>query len=415
MARDRWADVRNEQPSQPSYTDAPNYQPRTHQPYGGSSNSSGRGSPQQYGGAYTQPSNQYTRAQQHNVSEIELGTRTGGGLDSFLQQAEGIQRNIQQIGQNTSDIQGLHQRAIVETDQRQLSFLTQQIDSITDQNNELVQSTRAQIRNLSNIRATNAGDARVRSTQQKALAKKLMEAAQQYQQVQQQAKSAYRQQMTRQYAIARPGASREEIEAAVDGASGPIFQQEIMTSRVGEQRRALEAVRTRHDELLRIEQSITELFELFQEMQALLEQQGETINAIETHVEETNRAVEDGSKQMTQAVTSAKNARKTKRWILIVCIVLLVIIAIILYFVLQPYFKCGGQFNPNCKTDTNNSQSPAPVTSTTAQAVPAVSPTVVAGAQLTAETIASATRTAAAAVTRTVLRTASPVPSATSV
>ena len=98
-----------------------------------------------------------------------------------------------------------------------------------------------------------------------------MEAAQQYQQVQQQAKSAYRQQMTRQYAIARPGASREEIEAAVDGASGPIFQQEIMTSRVGEQRKALEAVRTRHDELLRIEQSITELFELFQEMQALLE------------------------------------------------------------------------------------------------------------------------------------------------
>ncbi|KAJ3039626.1 Plasma membrane t-SNARE, secretory vesicle fusion [Rhizophlyctis rosea] len=413
MPRDRWQDVRDEQPSpQPSYggrSDSSNYQPSNYQP----SSSNYQQQParqQQYGGAYTQSSNNYTRAQPQQygrTEDIEMGQRRGGGLDNFLQQAEEIQQHIAEIGKNTADIQGLHQRALVETNQQQLQSLTRIIDSTTDRNNDLIQSTRAQIKGLSNIRAANNGEARVRTTQQKALAKKLMEAAQQYQQVQQQAKSAYRNQMTRQYAIARPNASREEIEEAIDSGSGQIFQQEIMTSRVGEQRRALEAVRTRHDELLRIEQSITELFELFQEMQALLEQQGETINAIETHVEETNAAVEDGSKQMTKAVASAKSARKTKRWILCIVITIIIIIAagLAIYF-LVPGLRPGGGGGNNNNNSSQQQQSQAP----TNAAVPTVSTTVVAGAQLSPTTTVAAATPARSTVTS---RVAAASPSAT--
>ncbi|KAJ3284485.1 Plasma membrane t-SNARE, secretory vesicle fusion [Borealophlyctis nickersoniae] len=339
MARDRWADVRQEQQggNQSSYSQYGQSQYGQSQ-YGGqsaayppaqtySSNGGGNG-----GGRYS-PSQSSSQYRPNNGGDIEMGQRNGsGGLDGFLQQTESIQRNITQISRNTADIQALHQRALVETNQQQLSFLTQQVDSITEENNALVQSTRRQIKQLASLRSTNAGDARVRQTQQKALAKKLMQAAQEYQGVQQNAKSAYRNQMARQYAIARPTASQQEIDNAIDSASGPVFQQEIMTSRIGEQRRALEAVRTRHEELQRIEQSITELFNLFQEMQELLDSQQVMIDHIEDHVEQADEAVASGSQQMTKAVSHARSARRTKIIIFVIILIVLIVLAAVIYF-----------------------------------------------------------------------------------
>jgi syntaxin 1B/2/3 len=71
--------------------------------------------------------------------------------------------------------------------------------------------------------------------------------------------------------IARPDASRADIDKAIDSRSGPVFAQEMLSSRIGEQRRALQEVQGRHEELRKMEKSIEELAQLFQDMQLLLE------------------------------------------------------------------------------------------------------------------------------------------------
>ncbi|KND04854.1 uncharacterized protein SPPG_00554 [Spizellomyces punctatus DAOM BR117] len=291
----------------------------------------------------------------HDTYDVEMGsvnTLTGTSLDQFLQQTEEIQRNITQISRNTADMQGLHQRVLLETNVRQQNFLTQQVDNLTDETSRLIQDTRQRIRNLSTESARSNNDAKVQSQQQKSLASRLMSVARDFQSVQQNAKQGYRSQMARQYKIARPEATSAEVEEAIDSTNGPIFQQEILSSRIGEQRSALEAVQNRHEELVKIERSITELFTLFQEMQALLDTQQEQINTIEQHVDDTDTRIADGSAQMTKAIRSAKSARKMKWIIFTIILIVLIVIALVLYFQLRPKGGNGGGDGGNQRNST---------------------------------------------------------------
>ncbi|RKO84794.1 t-SNARE [Blyttiomyces helicus] len=286
MARDRWADVNREGESQ---------------------------------------STQHLQAQA-SAGDIEMGIT---GTDAFLQHTETISQNITEIGRNTVDLQGLHQRVISETSQNQAAFLTQQIDSLTATTSALISTTRNEIKSLSALRSTT--DARVRTTQQKALARRLMTTAQDFQKVQQSAKANYRNQMQRQYRIAMPEASAEQIDTAIDSGAGSAFSQAILSSRVGEQRAALQAVQSRQEELRRIEQSITELFELFQEMQALLDNQQQMIDRIDADVAAVTTNVQDGSQQLTRGIVHAKSARKMKWIIFFVVLAVIIAIGVIIY------------------------------------------------------------------------------------
>lgn len=98
-----------------------------------------------------------------------------------------------------------------------------------------------------------------------------MDSTREYQSVQQAAKAQYRKQLERQFRIAKPNATREEVKEAIQSGSGGVFQQQILSSRVGDQRRMLQDVQNRQQDLEKIEQSLIELFEIMQDMQMLLE------------------------------------------------------------------------------------------------------------------------------------------------
>lgn len=71
---------------------------------------------------------------------------------------------------------------------------------------------------------------------------------------------------------ARPDASESDIQRAVeDSRSGSAFAQEMLNSRIGAQRRVLQEVQDRHEELRKMEASIEELATLFLDLQVLLE------------------------------------------------------------------------------------------------------------------------------------------------
>lgn len=143
-----------------------------------------------------------------------------------------------------------------------------------DNTSNLIQNTRAEIQSISSIPS---GDPAASQNIQKGLARSLVNAAKEYQSVQQTAKAAYRENLKRQYKIAKPDATDAEIEDAIEkgqssnGGLSSVFQQELLSSRVGDQRRMLQDVQNRQNDLERIEKSIIELFNLMQDMQMLLE------------------------------------------------------------------------------------------------------------------------------------------------
>lgn len=87
-------------------------------------------------------------------------------------------------------------------------------------------------------------------------------------------------------------------------------------------------VRARHSELQRIEQTLSELALLYQELAAVVEQQEPVIQAAETNAINTVENIEKGNEQVKVANEHARRRRKLKWWCALV--VFLIILAIAL-------------------------------------------------------------------------------------
>jgi len=96
----------------------------------------------------------------------------------------------------------------------------------------------------------------------------------------------------------------------------------MTSSRHGEARSALREVQSRHEDIKRIERTITELAQLFNEMSIMIEVQETMIDHIEAKAQETEVQMEQGLQETERAVVSARAARKKKWW----CIGLIILI-----------------------------------------------------------------------------------------
>ncbi|KAJ8104820.1 hypothetical protein ONZ43_g7675 [Nemania bipapillata] len=102
-------------------------------------------------------------------------------------------------------------------------------------------------------------------------------------------------------------------------------QQYLRTNRTGQASSVLGAVRARHNELQRIEKTIMELSNLFQELAVLVEQQDTPVAEAETNAENTTKYLTQGNEQVKKGIISARNARKWKWWCLLITILIIAV------------------------------------------------------------------------------------------
>ncbi|KAJ3313397.1 hypothetical protein HDU76_002657 [Blyttiomyces sp. JEL0837] len=184
------------------------------------------------------------------------------------------------------------------------------------------------------MKQSRRGDKNIRMQHYKTSVSKVNEAVKAFWQVQSEIKSSNRDQIVRQYRIARPGASDQEIQNALDSGRADVFSQEILSSRVADQQRILGAVQDRQKQLEQITKSMEELVSLTQELQHLIDEQTYLIDETDQHVENTVQAVQSGVAQLEVANKKAASARK-KKWIIfwIVLIFLIVVGAAIAIYI----------------------------------------------------------------------------------
>lgn len=87
----------------------------------------------------------------------------------------------------------------------------------------------------------------------------------------------------------------------------------MQTNRSGQARAVLNEVQSRHDDIKKIERTILELHQLFMDMQMMIEQQGEVLTQIEVHAETAAQDLEQGNKDVSRAIVSAKATRAVSR------------------------------------------------------------------------------------------------------
>jgi len=251
----------------------------------------------------------------------------GDDMSAFYSEISSIQDEIKTFNANVQEISDLHSRSLNNMDDNVVKRNAAQREALVEDTSALSTVLKRRIKALE--RQPGSGrDGQIRKQQTGLVKSKFVEAIQNYQEVERQYRAKYKQRMERQFKIVKPDATPEEVKAVVDDDQGAqIFSQALLNSnRYGESRAAYREVQERHEDIKRIEKTLTELAQLFNDMSVLVEEQDESITVIEAHAETAVKDLETGLKHTDKAVVSARAARR-KRWICF--IIILIILAII--------------------------------------------------------------------------------------
>ncbi|KAH9005193.1 t-SNARE [Lactarius hatsudake] len=231
-----------------------------------------------------------------NPSTAHLTTNMAADtMATFYDEISSVQESVKLFNDNISRISDLHARSLNNTDDAAAARNTQQLEELVNETSALSATLKRRVKALER-QGGSPREAQIKKQQTALVKSKFVEAIQNYQQVEQQYRQKYKQRMERQFKIVKPDATPEEVRAVVeDDQGGQIFSQALMSSnRYGESRAAYREVQERHEDIKRIERTIAELAQLFNDMSILVEQQDETINIIEAQASEAEKDVETG-------------------------------------------------------------------------------------------------------------------------
>jgi len=266
-----------------------------------------------------QPATNYGYANNQN-------SNSGNGTsDDFYTEVNGIQALIKQFNNDIARISDLQTKSlnVVDGAGPNLEALDQQVIKTRELGNNI----KRRIEALKKQPAPRGQEAR--KNQVNVLAQQFMTALQSYTQVEKEYRQKQRARVERQFKIVKPDATAEEVAAVVDntdGAGGQIFSKALSTSTAyGQSRTAYKEVQDRHEDIKKIERTIEELAQLFNDMSVLVAQQDESIDYIQNTALDIEQDASKGVGATDKAVASARAARK-KRWICFGLFVLLLVI-----------------------------------------------------------------------------------------
>ncbi|KAF2798211.1 t-SNARE [Melanomma pulvis-pyrius CBS 109.77] len=313
-------------------------------PYGGSV---GYGTSNPYGGAqddyqlnappplshdesgYSQPS-QYSEP----LSAPPTHQATPLSRDDYLQRIEGTKTRINQLATSISEIASIHLRLLSSPDNRASS----QLESIVADTQVRNTQIKDEIKFLEHDAAREPNNT-FKKSQVEALKRSFTAQLRDFQKEEADYSKRYREAIARQYRIVNPEATEQEVSEAANADWGDegIFQQALKSNRSGQASSVLGAVRARHNDIQRIEQTLGELAQLFNELNEVVVQQEVPVAAIENQTVQVKDDTEGANRKLDEGIKSARRARKLKWYTLGVFVLIICIIALVLglYFGLK--------------------------------------------------------------------------------
>ncbi|GAA6037244.1 hypothetical protein JCM8097_008640 [Rhodosporidiobolus ruineniae] len=317
-------------PQQPSYQQAPPQQQQSYnqppQDYAPPPVGYGNGGGRQQGG------DAYQMQPVHGGGAG--GNLVGNDLSPFFAEVESIQDDIKQLQQNINSVSELHARRLASTDDATQQQTGAQLTQLTNLTAGLTNSIRNRITKLNdqNRSQSPAGDPNfnTRKLQIANLQNSFKRALEEYNLVEKRSREKYRDRMARQIKIVKPDATDQEIRAAWDDSQGgaQIFSQALVQSRTSGARAAFAEVQSRNQDLRKIEETITQLAQMMQDMATLVLEQDESVRMIETQAAQVDTDVSQGLDQTKKAVKSARRARKM-RWACFIIIIIIIIVVVL--------------------------------------------------------------------------------------
>ena len=263
----------------------------------------------------------------------QVGMNGAGGSD-FWAELTATNASLNEMQDAIQQVRQAHVASLSRLDTTPNSAAARETDQLIASTRQLTASNKNKIQALNKL----AKD-KIQKQQVQAAKSRFMGLLQEYQTVEKEFRKKVKERGERQFKIVKPDATPEEVQQVLETENPQIFSQALLNSnRYGDARGALREIQERNNDIKKIEKTLTELAQMFNEMSMLVEQQDETLAVIENHAQQVDTDMEAGLKHTEEAVVKARKARR-KKWIcfwislLILAIVVAVVVGVI----------CGGQ------------------------------------------------------------------------
>ncbi|XP_016108890.1 syntaxin-1A isoform X3 [Sinocyclocheilus grahami] len=268
-----------------------------------------------------------------DVDEVAVGIEKGF-MDEFFEQVEEIQGFIDSLAEKVEEVKINHSAILASPnpDEKTKADLEELMTDIKKLANKLrsklknIQQTIEQEEALNHSKHPSA-DLRIRKTQHSTLSRKFVEVMTEYNATQSDYRERCKGRIQRQLEITGRNTTNEELESMLESNNPSIFTSGIiMDCNISEQ--AMNEIETRHNEIIKLENSIRELHDMFMDMAMLVESQGELINNIEKNVCSAQEYVEK-AKEETKAAVKVQKTSRTKLILIGGCVSVCLLILII--------------------------------------------------------------------------------------
>ncbi|XP_027901618.1 syntaxin-1A isoform X2 [Xiphophorus couchianus] len=260
--------------------------------------------------------------------EVAVGMDKGF-MEEFFEQVEEIRGFIETLAEKVEEVKRKHSAILAspnpdEKTKAELEDLMADIKKLANKIRSKLKSIQQTIEQEEGQNRSSA-DLRIRKTQHSTLSRKFVEVMSEYNTTQSDYRERCKGRIQRQLEITGRNTTNEELESMLESDNPAIFTSGIIMDNITQQ--AMNEIETRHNEIIKLENSIRELHDMFMDMAMLVESQGEMIDRIEYNVDHSVDYVERAVSDTKKAVKYQSKARRKKIMIIICCVVLGIVIA----------------------------------------------------------------------------------------
>jgi len=253
-------------------------------------------------------------------------------METFFEQVEEIRKLVDKISTNVDEVKKKHSTILAspQNDDKMKEELEQLMADIKSNANKARGKLKVMEQSILQEEQNNkfSADLRIRKTQHATLSRKFVEVMNEYNACQVDYRERCKGRIQRQLEITGRSTTDAEVEEMLESGNPAIFTQGIMTD-TQQAKQSLKDIEARHNDIIKLENSIKELHDMFMDMAMLVESQGEMIDRIEYNVEKSVDYIETAKADTKKAVKYQSKARR-KKIMIIICIVVLVLILVLI-------------------------------------------------------------------------------------
>ncbi|KAL0797657.1 hypothetical protein Bca101_052831 [Brassica carinata] len=273
-------------------------------------------------------SNSFKR-NQAQFGDVEAGQETMN-LDKFFEDVENVKDDMKGVETLYKKLQDSNEECKTVHNAKKVKELRAKMDAdvgqvlkrvkIIKQKLEALEKANANSRNVPGCGPGSSTD-RTRSSVVSGLGKKLKDLMDSFQSLRARMNDEYKETVERRYfTITGEQADEQTIDNLIaSGESENFLQKAIQEQGRGEIMDTISEIQERHDAVKEIEKNLLELHQVFLDMAALVEAQGQQLNNIESHVAKASSFVRRGTDQLQDAREYQKSSRKWTSFSLKLC------------------------------------------------------------------------------------------------